>query len=459
MTDPHREEPESTAPRLWRATDLKPAAQPRWLAKGRLPLAAISLLVGDEGIGKSLLWVWIVAAITTGKALPEFGIPRRAPSHVILVCTEDDWSTTVLPRLTVAGADLSRITVICTEDDGSGAPTFPRDLHLIADADPQPSLIVVDAWLDTVPAGLSVRDPQQARRALHPWKEVATATDSAVLLLCHTNRVASGNARDKYGATGELRKKARMTLFAQADDDGRLIVGPEKMNTAAPLPASTFEITGIQHFAATVDHDGTVPLLTYVGDSDRTAREHIVDRFTGTPSDEAADDIDEWLTDLLANDPVKATEVFSSADAAGFSKDQAKRAKKRLGIIADRPNNPGPWFWSLPPAGKAGSREQGAPYDALPALPALPVRSEGVEQGAEEGREQGAEQYAVSAPCSPSPAAMPTRQFSKPVRSRRRTIAGKPISSYPVCTVCTEPVLAGQGDTHLSCSKQREAVS
>ena len=66
-------------PRLWRATDLKPAAQPRHLAKGRLIRAAINLLVGDEGIGKSLLWVWIVAAITTGRALPEFGIPARRP--------------------------------------------------------------------------------------------------------------------------------------------------------------------------------------------------------------------------------------------------------------------------------------------------------------------------------------------------------------------------------------------
>ena len=49
-------------PRLWWANDLKPAAQPRWLAKNRLPRGAVGLLIGDEGIGKSLLWVLIVAA-------------------------------------------------------------------------------------------------------------------------------------------------------------------------------------------------------------------------------------------------------------------------------------------------------------------------------------------------------------------------------------------------------------
>ena len=215
-------------PRRWPALDLQPAAQPRWLAKGRLPRAAVSLLIGDEGIGKSLLWVWIAAAVSTGAALPEFGIPERDPGLVIIIVTEDDWRDTVRPRLEVAKADLAMIEVICTESDGSGSPIFPRDMHLLG-ADPKPVLVVADAWLDTVTSTLTVRDPQQARQALHPWKEVATITDAAVMLICHTNRVATPSARDRYGITGELRKKARMSLFAQRDEDsGHLIVGPEK---------------------------------------------------------------------------------------------------------------------------------------------------------------------------------------------------------------------------------------
>ena len=67
----------SDAPKLWRAADLSPSAQPNWLARYRLQRSAVNLLIGDEGIGKSLLWVWIAAAVTTGKALPEWGIPAR----------------------------------------------------------------------------------------------------------------------------------------------------------------------------------------------------------------------------------------------------------------------------------------------------------------------------------------------------------------------------------------------
>ncbi|MEX1210874.1 MAG: AAA family ATPase, partial [Candidatus Nanopelagicales bacterium] len=332
-------------PRIWAATDLKAAAQPRWLAKGRLPRGAISLLVGDEGIGKSLLWVWIAAAITTGRALPEFGIPARDPGRVLIVITEDVWAEIVLPRLQVAGADIAMIDVICTEDDGSGAPVFPRDCHLIVNADPAPVLVVVDAWLDTVPPSLSVRDPQQARQALHPWKEVATITEAAILLLTHTNRVTSISARDKYGATGELRKKARMTLYAQTDEAEHLVVGPEKMNSAKALPASMFTIRAVQHFTANDDHDGTVPHLVYAGESEMTARELLAENMVPAAG---TDDALAWLAEYLGGGPRWATEVFEAAKGANISEKKARTAKNKLHVEATRNGSTGPWFWRLP---------------------------------------------------------------------------------------------------------------
>lgn len=339
-------------PRLWAASDLEAATQPRWLAKGRLPRAAISLLVGAEGIGKSLLWGWIVAAITTGKALPEFGIPPRDPDHVILICTEDDWSTTVRPRLEVAGADLEKVSVICTEKDGSGAPVFPRDMNIIRDSGIRPAIIVVDAWLDTVHGSMNVRDPQQARQALHPWREIATTTDAAVLLLCHTNRVASPNARDRYGATGELRKKARMTLYAQTDDEGHLLVGPEKSNLSAPIPASMFTITGVQYFAPTEESDGKVPRLTYAGDSDRTAREHIADSVeleAGADKQERTDAV-RWLREYLTMNPgVRSSDAKRDAKRdAGISERTLQRARSDLGVVIGYAGMPAVSVWTLP---------------------------------------------------------------------------------------------------------------
>lgn len=356
-------EPDIAIPRVWPANELNPAAQPRWLARNRIPRAAISLLVGDEGIGKSLAWAWVLGATTTGNALPEFGIPARPPEDAVIIITEDEWTSTVRPRLEVAGADLDRVFVICTDSDGSGAPTFPRDMYLI-DGDERlvstPGLIVVDAWLDTVPGSMSVRDPQQARAALHPWKEAATKTGAAVLLLAHTNRVATGNARDKYGATAELRKKARMTLFAQTDDDGHLLIGPEKSNTTGALPASRFRIDSVRHFDSTEDDDGSIPRLVCIGESDRTAREHIADKFDdGNDDAESKPDrkfAETWLKDHLFNNPgANSKDVKKHAKAADIAERTLQRARKELGVEVVVSGSPPSSTWELPSTGSVPS--------------------------------------------------------------------------------------------------------
>ncbi len=283
-------------PQLWKAQDLQPIRQSTFLAKHRIPYGAATILCGDEGIGKSLLWVLVVAAVTTGRALPAFGIPEREPADVILILTEDSWAEDVLPRLTVAKANLDRVHVICTEDDGTGSPTFPDDMHLITDAGVKPALVVVDAWLDTVPGNFVVRDSQQSRAALHPWKEAAGKTGAAVLLLTHTNRLATSNMRDKYGSTASLRQKARMTLFALADpEDGTLVVGPDKANNSpGGTHASRFRILGEQYFAPTLDHDGTVPSLQFLGSTGQSIKAHLAeiaqaDRERKRPHTEAED--------------------------------------------------------------------------------------------------------------------------------------------------------------------------
>jgi hypothetical protein len=346
------DEPEDKGPKVWDALDLEAAAQPRWLAANRLPRAAVSLLIGDEGIGKSLLWVLVVAHITTGKPFPGFGIPARDPGRVMLVATEDHWSTAVRPRLEVAGADLSMIRVICWEKDGSGTPIFPRDMPLIRNADPRPDLVIVDCWLDTVPGNLSVRDAQEARRALHPWRDIATETDAAVWLLAHSNRVGTGSLRDRYGATYVLRQKARMTIYAMADGDG-LLAGPEKANGAVTTVASRFTITPICKFEPTDEHDGTVPLLNYERFSDLKIRDH-VDKAAAAAAaarlDPPADPSDPvgWLVAQLRAGPRWSVDIATAADCDRISPYKLKTAKRKLNVKPRRDGGTGNWYLRLP---------------------------------------------------------------------------------------------------------------
>lgn len=344
-------------PKLWQAKQLKPATQPRWIAKRFVPRAAPTVFCGDEGIGKTLWDIRLIAAVSTGRALPDIHMPQRDPQPVVLAAiTEEDWSTIVLPRLQVAGADLDMISVICTEEDGSGPPIYPRDFDIIREMEPKPFLIVVDSWLDTLSANLVVRDSQSAATALAPWTDLATKTDAGIILLTPTNRMASGDIREKYGVTQHLRKKARMTLFSLRDDDSDLLVlGPDKANTTTSDLAAMYRIDAIQKWEPTDDDDGTVGRLEYVATSDRTIREWVTDHHehaTNGGDDTALDKAINWLHDyLLENAPsMDSAQVKLDADAEKIKPMTLRRARRRLRVVAEPVKGEVPFktYWRLP---------------------------------------------------------------------------------------------------------------
>lgn len=341
--------------RVWNALDMDTSRQIEWIAAQRLPENSVCYMLGAEGIGKSLFLIWLTALLTTGKAAPEFGMTGRDPQTVVWVITEDDWVMVARPRMELAGVDLAYVRVICADQDGSGAPEFPRDIDRVSEAVADgAALVIVDAWADTLPGGLSVRDPQQARQALHPWKDLATRAGVSVLLSGHTNREKGGNVRNAYGMTGEIRKKARMTMLAQVDpdDEGVLTIGPEKSNLAPAVPASRFRIEAVQVFEPTPTSDGMVPRLVWIGDAAHSAR----DLFSAAAEDEQEDrrdrnEVDMWLEDFLAQagEPVPSADVIKAAAKDGpFARRTVQRAQERLNLVVSQAGFPRRTMWSLP---------------------------------------------------------------------------------------------------------------
>lgn len=382
--------PAAELPRVWTASQMAPSKPVRWLARHLLALGMIALLVGDEGIGKSLFWVLIVAKLTRGEAMPELGIEAGEPKHIVLLLGENGWADMDRPRLEEAGADLDFIHLIATSEDGTGAPAFtPFTRRLIDELPFEPALIIADPWLDTVPGNFSVKDGQQAKAALRPWRDMAIQHNAAVLLVCHTNRQSTANARDKYGATAELRKTARMSLFAQLDDEtGLLTIGPEKSNIVPRgVNAAQFQI--VSHSREGFD-DG-IPVLNYVGTADYTSAELLASKFEAERDGgdhSPRNEVDNIIREILRDGPVASNNVYRQAEQAGVSKDQAKRAKARLKIEA-RKEGDGGWYWVLP-------TEQEDPISHTSA-PLLPSRSQGVnvrslesrsQQGSKRAREQ-----------------------------------------------------------------------
>jgi|HubBroStandDraft_3_1064219.scaffolds.fasta_scaffold65755_2 hypothetical protein len=331
---------------LHKASDMALSRPVLWrLAPGYLAAGKVNLLVGAEGIGKSLWAIQAVASTTSGTPWGPFTIGGR-PADAILIATEDGWEDTVRPRLEVAGADLDRLHVLCVDEDGTGTPTFPEDMPVLQDNEVAPSLVVVDAWIDTVAGGLQVKDAQKARQAVGPWKEYAAKTGAAVLLVTHTNRQESQDIRNTYGLSGALRQVARSTMYALEDPDTEaLIVGPDKSNLGAKGVAHWFAKTPVKHFEPTTDGDGTVALLESIGDDHRSVQEVLAEQADAARPAPKTEEIDLWLKAELSNGSVHSVDLEATALAEGYSKDQLRGARKRVDAKSRRVGDK--WMVSL----------------------------------------------------------------------------------------------------------------
>ena len=359
-------ETDKTGPRLWSGDELQPSQPTRWLVRGQLPLSQVAVLIGDEGIGKSLWWVLMVAHITTGTGDDLLGIPPAPPRDVVLVLTEDSWTTDVRPRLEAAGADLGRVHVLAEDDDGSGSPYFPRDFPIITGAADEldVALVVIDAWLDTVQSGLQVKDPQQARQALHPWRSVAQTTGACVLLLAHSNRADDGSLRNRVGATGALRQKARVLLYAARppEQDDILFIGADKANGTARANATAYRLDVQQVRPETDDDPGTIARLLVIGDTGATIESHYslwraeAHRAEHPNADERAwqwlrTHLDAHGVDSALGRQVGAAETKAAAQAAGHNPQRLAGVVKAHGGYAGPDGAGGRWVYRVHSSG------------------------------------------------------------------------------------------------------------
>jgi AAA domain len=335
---------------LRRASDMAPSEPVNWLlGPGYLAKGKVNLLVGAEGIGKSLWIIQAITAVTTGQSWGPFAISDNA-ADVVLFATEDGFADTVRPRLEVAGAKLERVHVLSAEQDGSGPPTTD-DFPVLKNSGIAPALLAVDAWIDTVPGKFNVKDPQQCRAAMRPYQNYAADSGAAVLAVTHANRSASGSARDRYGLSGALRQITRSSIYALEDPDSEeLLVGPEKQNLSrGNAAAQRFRRVSVPKFQPTTGNDGTVPCLEYVGAGDRSVSEIIdASQFEDAqrPSRQRKKDaIVKFLRELLSNDPMAATSVYEWGAEWGYSQDQIYRSKDDAGVEIYKEAEQ--WWWRL----------------------------------------------------------------------------------------------------------------
>lgn len=175
-----------------------------WLIPGRVPRSAVTLLVGDPGLGKSL-WTCAVA-----------GDISRTGGAVLLATAEDSIAATVRPRLEAVEADLDRVHVVTLKRDGiEEGLSLPDDVgelsRLVSETSAQ--LVVIDPLMAHLPDNVNSWRDQSIRTALAPLHHLAEAHGCAVIVVAHLNKASGTDALYRVGGSIGISGAARSALL------------------------------------------------------------------------------------------------------------------------------------------------------------------------------------------------------------------------------------------------------
>jgi hypothetical protein len=322
----------------------------RWLWPGWLARGKFHLLAGAPGTGKTTIAMHLAACVSTGRALPSGFCPQRG--NVLIWSGEDDIADTLAPRLIAAGADLSRVRFVGdVRENGERYPFDPaRDVQKLGGAITgidDVALLIVDPLVSAV-KGEGNANPE-VRRGLAPLIELAAKIDAALLGITHYSKGTQGRdprervngsiayvaaARIAFGTAiqGAGEGEAPQTIMARIKSN----LGPDGGGFRYAL-----EQTELQGYT------GVTASRIVWGDSvEGSARELLSEPDQRNDAD--CDDVADFLRSLLAHGSRPVNEILSEAESAGYSRDQMKRAKRRIGAKGAKVGMDRGWVWGMP---------------------------------------------------------------------------------------------------------------
>lgn len=347
--------PAKPAPQLLTADSAEPEAI-EWWWPGYIPIGKPGLLDGDPGLGKSLIWTWLVASMTAGRTLPDGKRPATT-GPAIVFAPEDGYRDTIIPRLMAAGADRKRIIVAHAADYGT-AVVLPRDIAFLTELIERfgARMLVFDPLEVYVDADI-IKGREQ-RAAMAPLIELVAARRIVMLGTRHLNQQSGQKAQ--YRGRGDITAigLARWGFIVghdpkDEDQDARVMV-PHKANLARRAPGIKYRVDG-----ATIAGGIETAVVKWGGQTEVTADQAIgADQSRSQTAKEVIEQ------EILPNLPMLGKDAFAVLNGFGIkSSDTINRAKKKLGIKSERADFVGPWWWVLeghsPPSDAQGS---GDPY-------------------------------------------------------------------------------------------------
>lgn len=223
-----------------------------WLWPGYLEHNKLVHFAGASSAGKSPVTLDLTARVTTGADWPD-GTPNTVgPRSVILLCGEDDWSDTIIPRLELAGADMEMVfdfvsTMSRGEEVVDVTTALDRDTEEIAahiKSRDDVGLVVIDPITNYLGSKSMNKEDEMRGGILMPLSKMASSFNVCVVTVGHLNKRDKDTAllQRLMGAAAFGGVARQVFMFGddpEEDDKFSHIMGLGRATTAPPLKYKT----------------------------------------------------------------------------------------------------------------------------------------------------------------------------------------------------------------------------
>jgi len=323
-----------------------------WLWPDRIARGKVTIMAGNPGLGKSQISASIAAIVTTGGSWPVDNMSCQ-PGSVIFLSAEDDPADTIGPRLSAAGADLTKARFLkCVHSRNKQGQLLEKSFSLktdIANLDKFLEEIKDIALLiiDPITAYLGETDSYknaEVRALLAPLGELAIKHNLAVLAISHLNKNSNQDPLMRVSGSLAFVAAARAAYLVAQDpnDDNRLLLLPMKNNIGNDRTGLGFSIESYS-----LANDIATSRVIWEADA-VTIKAHEVMAPPDDPEETSAlKEATEFLSDLLKDGPVSVKKIKNLSHQSGHSWMSIRRAKEELGVIPKKEFFSGDWSWRL----------------------------------------------------------------------------------------------------------------
>ena len=315
-----------------------------WIWQDRVPIGYITAVFGPRTSGKSFVAIDMAAHVTRGLSWSDEPAGAKEAGSVLMIATEDQISSMVVPRLRAAGADLAKVEFLDYPNikAGNGGSFVLSEIdrwEKAIDRIPDLRIIIVDPFAALMGTAID-RHTNELIKILNRLASLAQERKVAIVLVNATDKVSAGkNWRHGMDVLPFLRATARTVWTVETDhvDPDRRLFLPAQVTLTADPGGLAFRIDGAARIAweeepVAINPNGPAMSARALSDVARAVA---------------------WLTGFLAEGARRADEVLRQATIEGLSRRALYAAKQRLGVASrkDKGDFVGGWSWEMPARG------------------------------------------------------------------------------------------------------------